>query len=67
MGSMNGTVKANEVLLLGLEQTGKTTFLKRLLDSSLDTKEDVQVEKTDGCILFFTITRVYIYLYIIFI
>lgn len=49
MGSMNGTVKANEVLLLGLEQTGKTTFLKRLLDSSLDTKEDVQVEKTDGC------------------
>lgn len=25
MGSMNGSVKANEVLLLGQEQTGKST------------------------------------------
>lgn len=49
MGSMNEAVKANEVLLLGLEQTGKTTFLKRLLDSSLDVKGDIQLEKTDGC------------------
>ena len=28
---MNGSVKANEVLLLGQEHTGKSTFLQRIV------------------------------------
>ena len=36
---MNGSVKANEVLLLGQEHTGKSTFLQRIVETSNESKE----------------------------
>ena len=48
MGSMNGSVKANEVLLLGQEHTGKSTFLQRIVETSNESKEEIQIDQTTG-------------------
>ena len=48
MGSMNGRVKANEVLLLGQEHTGKSTFLQRIVETSNESKEEIQIDQTTG-------------------
>lgn len=45
---MNGSVKANEVILLGQEKTGKSTFLQRIVESSNETKEEIQIDQTTG-------------------
>ena len=48
MGSINGSVKANEVLLLGQEHTGKSTFLQRIVETSNESKEEIQIDQTAG-------------------
>ena len=45
---MNGSVKANEVLLLGQEHTGKSTFLQRIVETSNESKEEIQIDQTAG-------------------
>lgn len=48
MGGASSTSKIAQVLLLGLEQTGKTSFLKRIADLVKQTKEEPQLESTNG-------------------
>ena len=45
---MNGSVKANEVLLLGQEHKGKSTFLQRIVETSNESKEEIQIDQTTG-------------------
>ena len=45
---MNGSVKASEVLLLGQEHTGKSTFLQRIVETSNESKEEIQIDQTTG-------------------
>lgn len=48
MGSVTLNTKNSQVLLLGLEDTGKTTFLKRVVETIKPNKEDSTIEPTFG-------------------
>lgn len=48
MGTGTSNTKNNQVLLLGLEGTGKSTFLKRVIETLKPIKEDVTLEQTLG-------------------
>ena len=48
MGASNSSSGANQVLLLGLEKTGKTTFLKQITETYTKEHKDVQLESTTG-------------------
>lgn len=48
---MGGSAEGEEnhqVLVLGLEQTGKTTFVKKVLETKLSTKEELRLDSTNG-------------------
>ena len=48
MGNGNSSENSNQIVILGLEQSGKTTFLKKLVDITKNLKEDIQYEPTLG-------------------
>lgn len=48
MGSSSSLSKRIQVIILGLEQTGKSTLLKRMVDSIRSIREDFQIESTNG-------------------
>jgi small GTP-binding protein len=48
MGNSSNSDKKIQVLILGLEQTGKSTLLKRIVDAARATREEFQIETTNG-------------------
>ena len=48
MGNGNSSENSNQIIILGEEQSGKTTFLKKLVDITKNLKEDIQYEPTLG-------------------
>ena len=48
MGTSTSLSKRIQVIILGLDQTGKSTLLKRMVDSVRSIREDFQMESTNG-------------------
>jgi small GTP-binding protein len=48
MGNSSNSDKKIQVLILGLEQSGKSTLLKRIVDAARATREEFQIETTNG-------------------
>jgi len=48
MGNGNSSENSNQIIILGEEHSGKTTFLKKLVDITKNLKEDIQYEPTLG-------------------
>ena len=48
MGNSSNSDKKIQVLIIGLEQTGKSTLLKRIVDAARATREEFQIETTNG-------------------
>ena len=48
MGTSTSLSKRIQVIILGLDQTGKSTLLKRIVDAARATREEFQIETTNG-------------------
>lgn len=48
MGTMGSKIESQQVLLVGLEKSGKTLFLKKLLELRKADSEDNSLESTNG-------------------